>query len=191
MRRSGAARFACNSAMAAMENDSRGVRRTGIGMMVLFWILLLLLAGWWFRGVEQQRSQPNAELAGAVSVGQAPVTLERNAYGHFVAPGEIDGQNVTFLIDTGATYVSLSRSLAESLGLEPGREVTFTTANGRVDGHLTTLDSVRLGGLQARRVPGSIHAGIEDDVVLLGMSFLGRFDIQIRGDRMILGPPDG
>ncbi|WP_110643441.1 TIGR02281 family clan AA aspartic protease [Salinicola sp. CPA57] len=173
-----------------MSDDSRAVRRTGIGMMVLFWILLLLLAGWWFRGVEQQRRHPNAELASIVAAEQTPVTLVRNVDGHFVAPGEIDGHGVRFLIDTGATYVSLSRSLADALGLSRGQEVTFATANGRVKGRLTTLDSVRLGGLMARQVPGSIHAGIDDDVVLLGMSFLGRFDIQIRGDQMILGLPD-
>lgn len=173
-----------------MSDDSRGARRTGIGMMVLFWVLLLLLAGWWFRGVEQRRSHPNAELATAAFMDQTPVTLERNAQGHFVAPGEVDGKAVTFLIDTGATYVSLSRTLARTLQIEPGPEVMFTTANGRVSGNLTTLESVRLGGLTARQVPGSIHAGIGDDVVLLGMSFLGRFDIQIRGSQMIVGPPD-
>lgn len=172
-----------------MTDETRAVRRTGIGMLVVFWIVLLLLAGWWFRGVEQRRGHPNADLAGAISVEQSPVTLERNAYGHFVAPGEIEGHAVTFLVDTGATYVSLSRSLAESLGLQSGPEVDFTTANGRVRGNLATLDSVRLGGLLARHVPGSIHAGIDEDVVLLGMSFLGRFDIQIRGNQMIVGPP--
>jgi aspartyl protease family protein len=98
-----------------MGDDGRGVRRTGVGMMVLFWVLLLLLAGWWFRGVEQRRNDPNADLAGTVSIDQAPVTLQRNARGHFVAPGEIDGHAVTLLVDTGATYVSLSRSLARSL----------------------------------------------------------------------------
>ncbi|WP_110655512.1 retropepsin-like aspartic protease family protein [Salinicola halimionae] len=173
-----------------MENDARGVRRTGVGMMVLFWIMLLLLAGWWFRGVEQRRNDPNADLVTIASSEQATVTLKRNASGHFVAPGEIDGHAVTLLVDTGATYVSLSRSLARSLSLEPGREVTLSTANGRVSGHLATLDSVRLGGLEAHRVAGSIHAGIDGDVVLLGMSFLDRFDIQIRGDRMVVGPPE-
>lgn len=171
-----------------MKDDARGVRRTGVGMMVLFWILLLLLAGWWFRGVEQRRNQPNADLANVSQELRGPVTLERNAHGHFVAPGEIDGHAVTLLIDTGATYVSLSRSLASSLELELGPEVDFSTANGRVRGNLTTLESVKLGGLLARRVVGSIHDGIDDEVVLLGMSFLGRFDIQIRGNRMTLSP---
>ncbi|MGQ7243419.1 retropepsin-like aspartic protease family protein [Salinicola sp. V024] len=173
-----------------MGDDVRGVRRTGVGMMVVFWVLLLLLAGWWFRGVEQRRNDPNAGLATATSIEQTPVTLKRNARGHFVAPGEIDGHAVKLLIDTGATYVSLSRSLARALEIEPGPEAMFSTANGRVSGHLTALDSVRLGGLEARGVAGSIHAGIDDDVVLLGMSFLDRFDIRISGDRMIIGPPE-
>ncbi|WP_110666537.1 retropepsin-like aspartic protease family protein [Salinicola halophilus] len=162
-----------------------GGRGAGLVMMLLCWLTIIALALWWFRGFEARRENPNAALVEQVQ-SDGPVTLERNASGHFVAPGEIDGQAVTFLVDTGATYVSLSRSLADTLGLQRGREATFTTANGRVIGHLTTLDRVRLGGLVASDVEGSIHAGIGDDVVLLGMSFLGRFDISIRGDSMRL-----
>ncbi len=157
-------------------------------MLVLCWIVLLALAMLWFRDLEERRRDPNADLAN-LTVDQQPVHLRRNAYGHFVAPGEIEGHAVTFLVDTGATYVSLSRSLADRLALEPGPVVTFTTANGRVDGHLATLDSVRLGGLEAHRVPGSIHDGLDDDTVLLGMSFLGRFAIRLNGDEMIISPP--
>ncbi|WFF42206.1 TIGR02281 family clan AA aspartic protease [Salinicola endophyticus] len=170
-----------------MADTQRTTRRLGLGMMLLCWVVMLALAVWWFRGVESRRANPNLELSRHAAPG-APVTLARNAAGHFVAPGEIDGQPVTFLLDTGATYVSLSRGLAERLGLQPGPAATFTTANGRVEGRLTTLDSVRLGGLSARRVAGSIHAGIGDDMVLLGMSFLGRFDIQIRADHLTLSP---
>ncbi|WP_110686465.1 retropepsin-like aspartic protease family protein [Salinicola aestuarinus] len=162
-----------------------GGRGAGIVMMLLCWVTIIGLAMWWFRGFEARRENPNAARVEQVEPGE-PVTLLRNAYGHFVAPGEIDGQPVTFLVDTGATYVSLSSSLADTLGLARGREATFSTANGRVTGSLTTLDRVRLGGLAARDVTGSIHAGIDDDVVLLGMSFLGRFDISIRGDSMHL-----
>lgn len=168
-------------------SERKAGRRAGIGMLVLCWIVMLALAMLWFRDLEQHRQDPNADLA-SLTVDHQPVQLKRNAYGHFVAPGEVDGHAVTFLIDTGATYVSLSRNLADALKLELGPEVTFTTANGRVSGQLTTLDSVTLGGLRSRHVPGSIHDGFDDDTVLLGMSFLGRYDIRIRGDEMVVAP---
>lgn len=168
-----------------MSEASPGGRRVGLVMMLICWLMILALALWWFREFESHRENPNAELVDTRGSGE-PVRLERNAYGHFVAPGKIDGHPVTFLVDTGATYVSVSEALAETLALVPEREATFITANGRVMGHLTTLGDVQLGGLAASDVAGSIHAGIDEDTVLLGMSFLGRFDIAIRGDSMVL-----
>ncbi|MDW5376431.1 TIGR02281 family clan AA aspartic protease [Halomonas sp. HP20-15] len=171
-----------------MSDDDKALRRTGLGMMLLFWVIVLGLAGWWFQGRLDERRNPNAALATA-SVDAQPVTLERNAGGHFVATGRINGEPVEFLLDTGASLVSVPASLAERLGLERGDGVSFETANGQARGYLTTLDEIALGGLRASDVRGSINPGIGGDTALLGMSFLNRFDIRIQGSRMILSPP--
>ncbi|WP_176502971.1 TIGR02281 family clan AA aspartic protease [Cobetia sp. 5-11-6-3] len=174
--------------------DSEGqgtTRRYGIGMLVLCWGLILGMLVWWFQGQLEERTRPNASLAGqALSQGE-PLTLTRNRSGHFVAPGEINGEPVTFLLDTGATYVSVSEALAEHLQLPRGRDARFTTANGVSHGALTTLDVVSLAGLNQREVRGAIVPGMHDEVVLLGMSFLGEFDINMRGQQMTLTPVAG
>ncbi|MBZ9557961.1 MULTISPECIES: TIGR02281 family clan AA aspartic protease [Modicisalibacter] len=170
-----------------MSDDNDGVRRIGVGMMVLFWVLLLGLAVIWFQGRLTARHNPNAGLVH--DDGSGPITLTRNAGGHFVASGRINGEPVTFLLDTGASLVSIPADLADRLGLERGVRATFDTANGRAEGFMTTLDRVSLGGLEARDVRGSINPGIGGDTALLGMSFLGRFDIRIRGSRMVLSAP--
>ncbi|MDO6787239.1 retropepsin-like aspartic protease [Cobetia marina] len=174
--------------------DSEGqgtTRRYGIGMLVLCWGLILGMLVWWFQGQLEERTRPNASLAGqALSQGE-PLTLTRNRSGHFVAPGEINGEPVTFLLDTGATYVSVSESLAERLALPRGRDARFTTANGVSHGALTTRDVVSLAGLSQREVRGAIVPGMHDEVVLLGMSFLGEFDINMRGQQMTLTPVAG
>lgn len=172
-----------------MGNQGKGVRRTGLGMLLLFWLLLLAMGSWWFHGVLEERRNPNAGLV-HLTEGDEPVTLTRNASGHFVATGRINGEPVEFLLDTGATYIAVSGEMAEHLGLQAGRRATFHTANGRVEGHLTQLDRVSLGGLTAHQVGGSINPGMEGDTALLGMSFLNRFDIAIRGDQLVLSRPE-
>ncbi|MES3677759.1 TIGR02281 family clan AA aspartic protease [Halomonas elongata] len=170
-----------------MGSERREVRRFGLGMMLLFWALLLGLGTWWLQGMLERRENPNAHLVN-VEAGET-LTLERNASGHFVATGRINGEPVPFLLDTGATFVAVSGSLAERLDLERQGEAWFSTANGRARGHLTTLDTVSLGGLTAQEVRGSISNGLPGDKALLGMSYLGRFDIAISGDRLTLRVP--
>ena len=103
---------------------------------------------------------------------------------------KIDGSaHITWLSD-GLGDPNAS-ALAERLQLPRGRDARFTTANGVSHGALTTLDTVSLAGLSQREVRGAIVPGMHDEVVLLGMSFLGEFDINMRGQQMTLTPVDG
>ncbi|MBS9403801.1 TIGR02281 family clan AA aspartic protease [Halomonas sp. TRM85114] len=169
-------------------SEERSTRRAGFGMMLLFWMLLLGTGSWWFHGYLESQRNPNAHLVNAVGGEGEPVVLERNRSGHFVATGRINGEPVDFLLDTGATYVAVPGDLAERLGLAPSGSAWFNTANGLVRGELTTLDEVSLGGFSASQVRGSISPGLDGDTALLGMSFLNRFDIEIRDSRMMLLP---
>ncbi len=157
-------------------------------MMLLFWVAFIAVGSWWFHGYLETQRNPNAHLVNAVSGAEEPIVLERNRSGHFIATGRINDEPVEFLLDTGATYVAVSTALAERLELEPAGSAWFNTANGRVRGELTWLEEVSLGGFSATGVRGSISPGLEGDVALLGMSFLNRFNIEIRDARMILRP---
>ncbi|WP_043529427.1 retropepsin-like aspartic protease family protein [Litchfieldella xinjiangensis] len=173
-----------------MSDEDKGIRRVGLGMMLLFWLLLLAMGSWWFHHYLERRHNPNANLVEQEGAEGGSVTLERNASGHFVATGRINGEPVEFLLDTGATYLAIPADLAERLELAPGRPAMFQTANGRVQGYMTQVDRVSLGGLATHDVPASINPGMDGDMALLGMSFLGRFDIQIRGTEMVLRLPE-
>ncbi|WP_346796279.1 retropepsin-like aspartic protease [Halomonas sp. Bachu 37] len=166
-----------------------GTRRSGLGMMLLFWVLLMAIGTWWLHGGWEELFRPNAQLISAVPDGE-PVTLKRNRSGHFEAPGYINGEPVTFLLDTGATYVAVPGELADRLDLEPGRNAWFNTANGRVEGTLTQLEEVALGGMRVEQVQGSISPAMEGDTVLLGMSFLNHFAIEIAEGKMQLRIPE-
>lgn len=171
--------------MAAKAQGQRG----GLVMMLLFWVLLIVGGTWWLKGGLEALRNPNAQVVASAEPG-TPITLERDRAGHFKAPGEINGVPVTFLLDTGATYVALSAGLADRLELERGRHVWFNTANGRVQGTLVDLDSVSLGGIRLDNVQGSVSPNMEDDTVLLGMSFLSHLAIEIRGGEMVLTLPE-
>jgi aspartyl protease family protein len=134
-------------------------------------------------------------------VGEAPVSLGRakadagaqrivltaDAQGHFMPPGQINGRQVQFMVDTGATQVIMSESDAKRINLkyEQGLKVRVATANGEVIGHQIQLDSVRIGEAQVYNV-SAIVLPQSMAFVLLGNSFLTRFQMQRTNDQLTL-----
>ncbi|MDP2432445.1 MAG: TIGR02281 family clan AA aspartic protease [Pseudomonadota bacterium] len=161
------------------------MRRTGFFMIVAGWLLLAGLIWWVMGGALERRHNPNAGLAEVVTpVGE--VVLQRGRDGHYRAPGRINGHPVDFLVDTGATQVAIPLELARAMGLRAGKAFQAQTAAGLTLAYAARLDSVSLGGLEARDVAGTLIASEGADEVLLGMSFLSRFDIAIRDGEMRL-----
>ena len=127
---------------------------------------------------------PNAHIVHTATDG-GPVTLQRNRSGHFKSPGEINGEPVTFFTGYPALPMSpFQMSWPMGWGSNVGAAPWFNTANGREQGNLTQLDEVTLGGINIRNVQGSISPGMENHVVLLGMSFLHLLNIEIRSGEM-------
>lgn len=119
------------------------------------------------------------------SNGSAMVVLEQDRNGHYEAEGQINGQSVTFLVDTGATDVALPESKARALGLEFGPRVTVMTAAGPAKAWVTRLDEVTVGGLRRSNVRASITDG-EFNGILLGMSFLKHYNLQQQDGRLVI-----
>jgi len=117
--------------------------------------------------------------------GVAMVVLEQDRNGHYEAQGTINGQPVTFLVDTGATDVSMPESAARALGLEFGPRVTVMTAAGPAGAWMTRLDEVTVGGIRRENVRATITAG-NFDGILLGMSFLKHYSLQQQDGRLVI-----
>ena len=154
-------------------------------MLVIGWLIIIGIVFWVFHGWNERQSNPNRVL---VTAPTGEVVLQRNRAGQYVADGEVNGERVTFLLDTGATQVALSTRLARQLGLKRGSGVTLQTAAGPVQGYTVRLDSVRLAGIEMRDVGALVSDGLEPGVVLLGMNFLKRLEMIQRGDQLILKP---
>lgn len=98
--------------------------------------------------------------------------------------GSINGYPVDFIVDTGATLVSMSAREARRLGIDyrvvgtPGRS---STASGMAAIYVVNLDRVRVGDIVLRNVQAAVHDGDFPPSALLGMSFLGRLNMHQDG----------
>ena len=148
----------------------------------LIFVGVIAAAGMWndIRGtVSPQQS---------VAVG-GDVVLPRQADGHFYARLEVNGQPLTFMVDTGASQMVLSRDDAARAGIDTAGLRYLgqaSTANGIVRTAQVTLDRVSLGTVTEADVPAVVNDGAMEGS-LLGMSYLRNFsNIQIRDNELIL-----
>ncbi len=158
----------------------------GKGMIVGAWVGLLAILTLFFNAYLERQNNPNTDPATSTAGLVAEVVLRRNRLGHYVASGRINGREVTFLLDTGATDVAVSDELADTLGLRRGMRITSQTANGVVSAWQTQLSEVSLGNIRLRNVRASILPGLQGDEVLLGMSFLQQVEMVQRGKHLLL-----
>lgn len=158
----------------------------GKPFMFIAWGLAIAMLVWFFEDKLQQQFNPNSQVQSHVDNGQVTVMLEQNRMGHYVARGKVNGQSVTFLLDTGATLVAIPEGLAQKLGLRKGRQGMSQTANGRVITYRTEIDRLQLGDIQLSNVAASITPGMDGDVILLGMSALKEFELMQKGDTLTL-----
>jgi aspartyl protease family protein len=134
---------------------------------------------------------PTAQVADAApSYGASRVIIEPDAHGHFRVEGAIDGRRLDFLVDTGASVVTLTETDAARLGFRPMPRdyvAQFKTANGTVRGAPVRLDLVEIGRLTVRNVPGVVLADEALSQNLLGLSFLSRLRrFEYRDRRLVL-----
>ncbi|MCB1916813.1 MAG: TIGR02281 family clan AA aspartic protease [Rhodocyclaceae bacterium] len=137
-------------------------------------------------GGQRQTLRPGdrvAHVSGAGSGGE--VVLSADSGGHFRTRGQINGARVEFLVDTGATLVSIGRSDAMRAGIAQvgGRRALAQTANGTTPIRVVKVDSLRIGDVTLHNVEAAVH---EHDlpIALLGMSALGRMDLRHEGTRL-------
>ena len=115
------------------------------------------------------------------------IVLSAGSGGHFLSQGTINGRAVHFMVDTGASAVGLGVSEAVRVGVDykAGRQVRLQTANGMVPGWLVKLSSVRIGDVEIHEVDAVVSAD-SMPYVLLGNSFLSRFQMRRDNEQMVL-----
>lgn len=118
--------------------------------------------------------------------GGLQVILTQDPSGHYVFSGEINGKEVTFLLDTGATTIAVPLKWANYLNLQRGQEFYADTANGKSLSYASKVHSVKVGGIEMFDVETAIVTGMEGDELLLGMSFLKHLSIKQENGKIYL-----
>lgn len=124
---------------------------------------------------------------GEASSGNTSLVLTSDSQGHFQTTGSINGFTIRFLVDTGATSISLGAGDARRMGLDLSKAErgVSQTANGQTVVHRVKLATVKVGDIVMHNVDGVVHSQ-EMPFALLGMSFLNRTDMQREGDTLTL-----
>lgn len=151
------------------------------------WAIAMAVLVYAFQTYLDNQYNPNQDPEYSLnSRGQAEVILKQNRQGHYVTKGFINDYPVTFLLDTGATNVSVPSHIADRIGLMGQGSYRVQTANGSIIVSGTNLDSVSIGNIEVFNVEASINPKMNSDEILLGMSVLKRVEFTQRGKTLIL-----
>lgn len=115
------------------------------------------------------------------------LVIPRARDGHFYASGSVNGKPASFLVDTGASLVTVSEKFAREAGMSKGVPAVFHTANGDMPGRIVADVPVTLGPIAVSGVRIAVgFVGREASDALLGQSFLSKFEIILQKDQMTL-----
>lgn len=124
-----------------------------------------------------------------VQGGETRVEMSRD--GHFWITARVNGEQVDFMVDTGATLTAVSARTADRIGLAPrvgGIPVTLNTANGAISAEIGTLDEIRFGNVVARGLDTVIVPNLGETNVI-GMNLLSRLaSWRVEGNTLVLVP---
>jgi len=162
-----------------LGHKSASPPQTGLIPMMIFWCVvmgLLYLLMTHYLKPRQAQVRSNGDLV-----------IQRSADGHFYALGSVNGQPAQFMVDTGASLVSVSVGLAQRAGLRGGTPTTFSTANGNRAGRIVEGVEIAIGPVSVSNVRVGVGLNMGDDnEALLGQSFLSKFDIIMGKTQLVL-----
>ena len=140
-------------------------------------------------GKQAKYSLGNRVRASYAKTEKKKVNIYRDSNGMFKTVGSINGYTVDFLVDTGASVIALNSALAKRLGIQyklKGEQTVVATASGKELAYSVDLDQVKVGEIMLRNIDAVVIEGNDPATPLLGMSYLGRLNINNEGQIMSL-----
>jgi len=163
--------------------------RLGIMMIVIGLVLMFGLFTLLFQQKIDEQNNPNQRVKIVTTGDQAHIVLKHNRSGHYVVNGLINGHEVTFLVDTGATSVAMPASVAKRVGVTLGESYMSHTAAGDAKSFYTELAEVSIGPIKIMNLEGAVIPSMRGEEVLLGMSFLKYLDLRQKNGELIIQVP--
>jgi len=143
-----------------MEELPRSLKITTV------WLLVGIVLFLGFQALESRQHRSQFSTSGGV------IEIRRAGDGHYHWSGSVNGTEVDFVIDTGATTTALPRAVAQRAGLQAEGAIVSSTAGGDAHGHVSRADVMLDGGVQVRRLRVTVLPSLE--APLLGMDVLSR-----------------
>jgi len=162
--------------------------RIGHYMIVAMWIVGLALGTLLLNNYLEKQRNPNNKVVTSFDGEKRSITLQRGRYGQYLVSGTINGAKADFLVDTGASSVSIPVEIADNAGLTRGAPISISTANGIGTAYRTKIDYLKIGDLEIRNANAHINPGLSDEV-LLGMSILQNYELVQRGNQLVIREP--
>jgi aspartyl protease family protein len=128
-----------------------------------------------------------AEATGTPILEGEAVRIPVSEDGHFYVTARLNGRDVRFMVDSGASITTVSRNIAEAAGMPTdGYKGIVSTANG--DAPVTrSWAQLRLGTIERPKM--TVHINEQEDVNLLGMNFLSSLNgWRVEGNYLVLQP---
>ncbi len=127
-------------------------------------------------------------IQGTILAEAEEITLKRDpGSGGYWAKGRINGKDVTFLVDTGASFVAMSKAQAKTLKIKRGnKKIQISTATKIETAYQVTLDTVSVGDIELQNISAIITKHKYPPYPLLGMSFLQHVEINQENEQMTL-----
>lgn len=159
----------------------------GKSFAIIAWLILMAFLFLFFQDYIDQQLNPNQQLNSVTgSGGELRTVLIRNKSGHYVGTAQVNGEPVDFMLDTGATTVAITESVARQLGMRRGEAMQVSTANGLTTAYSSKIDSLQLGDIVLYNIPASIVPNLAGTEILLGMSALKQLEFHQQGNQLTL-----
>ncbi|TXT36285.1 MAG: aspartyl protease family protein [Comamonadaceae bacterium] len=156
-------------------------RQLGLIPMMIFWCAVMGLLYMLMTHYLQPRQ--------AKVMANGDLVIKRSQDGHFYTLGTVNGVDAKFMVDTGASLVTVSDDFAKKALIRGGVTTTFKTANGDAQGRIVDGVGVSIGPVSVTNVRVGVGLrGHEASDALLGQSFLSKFDIIMGKDQMVIRP---
>ncbi|WP_116964812.1 retropepsin-like aspartic protease family protein [Fastidiosibacter lacustris] len=153
--------------------------------MYAFWVIVFILITYIAHSYLQYKE--NTALTPFIEKSKSEKIVTLRAYNHhYMSYGTINDLKVKFLIDTGATSVSIPEEIAKKVGLKKGLGYTVSTANGNITVYQTYVKTLTIGNIVLNDVRASINPSSDDDFILLGMSALRQLEMIQKDNTLIL-----
>lgn len=169
--------------MASGLLASRERLRPAVQMLLIWFVIILSIVSLYVYKAELTEFAdrvaggllPGYQSVATSAEGRAAVQISKNIQGHFTTNANVNGHDIAFLVDTGATDVALTFEDARTLGLNPDAlsfDRPVQTANGQTFYAPVRIDSIQIGPIIRNNIRASVALEGQLRQSLLGMSFL-------------------